>query len=174
MNSEVCFMMAMGGLTLLSFLWSMIVTTLGVIFGVESYSSITGPLIYVFVLDEFLHLAFLVLMASSIYINAKAVWRRKTKDIRTFAVLLATHLLFSLGLGMFFLAFLLKVALKKSVKAAAITLLTIMWGLEIGALITNLRLNSIIRRGARKAFKKRGGDPRDDYMLEFSTPYPGS
>jgi hypothetical protein len=148
MNSEVCFMMAMGGLTLLSFLWSMIVSTLGVIFGVKSCklqirhrinfdkvnpdSSITGPLIYAFVLDEFLHLAFLVLMVSSIYINAKAVWRLKTKDIRTFAVLLATHLLFSLGLGMFFLAFLLKVALKKSVKAAAITLLTIMWGLEIG------------------------------------------
>ncbi|KAJ7936714.1 hypothetical protein B0H13DRAFT_1853139 [Mycena leptocephala] len=118
-------------------------------FIVQSYSSLSNfPSALAIGLNEVVYITLLVVSASGIF-NAL---RSQREGVRIFKNVLTVHLPFNVGLGIWLLVFVFQQeSLKGQLKAAAVTLVSIIWGIEGVALVTTAQwLGSEIQRDTEK------------------------
>ncbi|KAJ7936642.1 hypothetical protein B0H13DRAFT_1853377 [Mycena leptocephala] len=122
-------------------------------FIVESYSSLSNfPSALAVGLNEVVYITLLVVSASGISIRIFNALRSQREGVRIFKNVLTVHLPVNVGLGIWLLVFVFQQeSLKGQLKAAAVTLVSIIWGIESVALVTTAQwLGSEIQRDTEK------------------------
>ncbi|KAJ7816145.1 hypothetical protein B0H14DRAFT_3148704 [Mycena olivaceomarginata] len=123
---------------ILCFVWSTALFTVGVIFFVKLYPTISTPLMVAIGLDELIHL--ILLTTSFLFI---AIFVRRRKWVQSWSRIIKLHLASSIVFGMSLLVLVVRSPVEARVNAVAFTSIIVMWAVEIGTLgITELYMKA--------------------------------